>query len=143
MLLSSQKLQHPFPFLEPCKSTRKHSAIFVSQLAEPFGLIAFKHPYIGKLEAVVNISAFSLLLSVFETAQIGVFLGRQFSLPFYLVVMEGTLVVITVIPLIVSIPFLHSINESALEEGVAAVDLSGLSIREVVLPSSFVEDLVS
>lgn len=143
MLLSSQKLQHPFPFLEPCKSTRKHSAIFVSQLSEPLGLIVLKRPYIGKLEAVVNIPAFSLLFSVFESAQIGVFLGRQFSLPLYLVVMEGALVIITVIPFVVSISLLHSIDESALEEGIVAVDLSCLAVWEVVLPSSFVEDLIS
>lgn len=92
---------------------------------------------------MVNIPAFSLLFSVFETAQIGVFFGRQFSFSFYLVVMEGALVIITVIPLVVSVSLLYPIDKSALEEGIVAVHLSCLAVWEVVLPSSFVEDLIS
>lgn len=143
MLLSTQKFQHSFPFLETCKSSRKHSSIFVSQLTKPFWLIILKHSHKGKLEAMVNIPTFSLLLSVFKATQIRVFLGRQFSFSFYLILMEVAFVVITVIPLVVSISFLHSIDESTLEEGIIAVDLSCLSIWKVVLPSSLVENLVS
>lgn len=92
---------------------------------------------------MVNIPAFSLFLAFLKTSQIRVLLSRQFSLAIDLIVMKGSLVVITVIPLVVSIVFLYSIDEGALEEGIVIVNLPCLSIWKVVLPSSFVEDLIS
>lgn len=142
MLLATQEPQHSFPLLKPCKSTRKHSAIFISQLAKPFRLVVLKPPKICKLETMVYIPAFSLFLPILKASQICVLLGCQFPLAIDLVVMKGALVVITVIPPIVSVAFLYSIDESALEKGSVTVDLPCLPVWKVVLPSSFVEDLI-